>query len=244
MISIKNWNKFQHFKDRKPPWIKLHRDILEQRDISAISDRSFRVLVGLWLLASEDCEMNGGLPGVEDIAFRLRVDNASVINALSELEPFLILDDIKEISEGYQVDSLEKEGEVETEAEEKTELEVETMPSKLDDVKKILDHLIAVSGKGFKHVESNYTPIKARLKECHSVADIIAVIDLKDRDWPIGDPFRQYLRPETLFGAKKFNGYVGELGVETPEQANAKKLEEWASGTTPQDDVIEGEVMQ
>ena len=123
-------------------------------------------------------------------------------------------------------------------------LPVTTMPSKLDDVKRILDHLITVSGKGFKHVESNYTPIKARMKEGHSVTDILAVIDMKDRDWPVGDPFRQYLRPETLFGAKKFNGYVGELGVETPEQERNRKLEEWASSTTPQGDVIEGEVMQ
>lgn len=115
MISIKNWNKFQHFKDRKPPWIKLHRDILEQRDISAISDRSFRVLIGLWLLASEDVDMKGGLPSVDDMVFRLRIDKCIIIKALDELKPFLILDDISAISEGYQVDSLEEEGEVEVE---------------------------------------------------------------------------------------------------------------------------------
>ena len=28
-MRIKNWNRFQHFKDRKPPWIKLYRDILD-----------------------------------------------------------------------------------------------------------------------------------------------------------------------------------------------------------------------
>ena len=29
---IKGWVKFQHFKDRRPPWIKLYRDILEDPD--------------------------------------------------------------------------------------------------------------------------------------------------------------------------------------------------------------------
>jgi len=76
--KIRNYKRFQHFKDRRPPWIKLHREILEQRDISLISDRSFRVLINLWLLASEDVEKEGNLPPVEDMAFRLRMKKASI----------------------------------------------------------------------------------------------------------------------------------------------------------------------
>lgn len=102
MIKIKNWDKFQHFKDRRPPWIKLHREILDQRDINLLSDRSFRVLVGLWLLASEDRDKQGGLPSIDDIAFRLRIDKDKIINSLKELDSYLIHDDIKEISEQYQ----------------------------------------------------------------------------------------------------------------------------------------------
>jgi hypothetical protein len=34
---VKDWTKFQHFKDRRPPWIKLYRDILDNRDIAMIS---------------------------------------------------------------------------------------------------------------------------------------------------------------------------------------------------------------
>ncbi len=113
-MKIKNWSKFQHFKDRRPPWVKLHRDILEQRDITMISDCAFRVLVGLWLLASEDEEMQGGLPDVDDISFRLRIDKTKVTNALKELEPWL---DINVISDRYQDDAPETETEVETEAE-------------------------------------------------------------------------------------------------------------------------------
>lgn len=111
MAKIKNWSDFQHFKDRRPPWIKLHRDILENRDISSISDCSFRVLVGIWLLASEDKEMEGSIPDVEDIAFRLRMEKSKVIKALKELNNFLIQDDISAISDGYQLDVPEVETE-------------------------------------------------------------------------------------------------------------------------------------
>ena len=32
MNRIRNFDKFQHFKDRRPPWIKLYRDLLEDLD--------------------------------------------------------------------------------------------------------------------------------------------------------------------------------------------------------------------
>ena len=27
-MKIKNWSKFQHFKDRKPPWVKLYPGLM------------------------------------------------------------------------------------------------------------------------------------------------------------------------------------------------------------------------
>lgn len=101
VLRIKNWAEFQHFKDRNPPWIKLHKNVLERRDISAISDQSFRVLIGLWLLASEDKNKQGNLPDIWDICFRLRMEEGKVIKALSELDSFVI-------SSGYQRDAPEK----------------------------------------------------------------------------------------------------------------------------------------
>ena len=117
IIKIKNWHKFQHFKDRRPPWVKLHREIMEQRDINVISDCSFRVLVNLWLLASEDETREGIIPSVDDIAFRLRIDKKKIINSLEELKPFLIQDDITLISDEHQADAPETETETETETE-------------------------------------------------------------------------------------------------------------------------------
>jgi len=114
-MVIRNWKKFQHFKDRRPPWIKLHREMLENRDMVSLSDKAFRVLIGLWLLASEDPNGNGELPNPEDIAFRLRISKSCVDKALGELVSFVHQDDITVISEGYQV--VPPEVEVETEKE-------------------------------------------------------------------------------------------------------------------------------
>ncbi len=61
-ITIKNWKRFQHYAHRNPPWIKLHRTLLNPEDCPwyrGLSDNTARFLVELWLLASRD---NGKLP--------------------------------------------------------------------------------------------------------------------------------------------------------------------------------------
>lgn len=109
MIKIKNWSEFQHFKDRNPPWIKLYKTILERRDIAAVSDRNFRVLVGLWLLASEDKTQEGILPDIPEIAFRLRFSEDDIAESIQILNEFLIHDDKLTISPQYQDDVPETE---------------------------------------------------------------------------------------------------------------------------------------
>ena len=123
-MRIKNWHELQHFKDRTPPWIKLYRNILDQRDINVISDCSFRVLIGLWLLAAEDKALKGNLPKIPDIAFRLRKSEKEITKSIQELSAFIIHDDIKLISERYQLDAPETE--TYTQETYKKEAEVET----------------------------------------------------------------------------------------------------------------------
>ena len=108
-MKIKNWKKLQHFKERTPPWVKLYRDILDQRDINVISDCSFRVLIGLWLLAAEDEALEGNLPEIPDIAFRLRKSEKEITECLQELSAFLVYDDTTLISSQYQDDAPETE---------------------------------------------------------------------------------------------------------------------------------------
>lgn len=39
-LYVKNWRKFQHYKHRNPPWIKLHREIFTSQDWVMLDDAS------------------------------------------------------------------------------------------------------------------------------------------------------------------------------------------------------------
>lgn len=83
-FRIKNWSKFQHFKDRRPPWVKLHRELLDDRGFNALDPMSCKVLVMLWLIASESLE--GHITSdVEQLSFRLRLPEAQVQAAVTDL---------------------------------------------------------------------------------------------------------------------------------------------------------------
>lgn len=40
VIKLVNWDKYQHYKDRNPPWIKLYRDIHRNYEFSNLPDAS------------------------------------------------------------------------------------------------------------------------------------------------------------------------------------------------------------
>jgi hypothetical protein len=116
-MQIKHWKKFQHFKDRKPPWIKLYRDVLDDLEWYELEPLASKVLVMCWLIASED---EGRLPPTKTLAFRLRMTEKQTNDCLNKLSHWLEQDDINEISERYQDDSLETERETEKEKEVET----------------------------------------------------------------------------------------------------------------------------
>jgi len=115
-MRIKNWNKFQHFKDRKPPWVKLYRDLLDDIDWHELDAQASKVLVMLWLIASEE---DGNIPTTKTLAFRLRMSEKQTNDCLNKLSHWLEQDDINVISDRYQSDSLETETETKKETEKK-----------------------------------------------------------------------------------------------------------------------------
>jgi transcriptional regulator of heat shock response len=114
-MKIKNWGKFQHFKDRRPPWVKLYRDLLDDMQWHELDPLSSKVLVTLWLLASEDEEQEGKLPDIKTLAWRMRMSEKQIKECLSKLSHWLVQDDINEISSKHQDDRPETETETETE---------------------------------------------------------------------------------------------------------------------------------
>jgi len=200
-ISIKGWNKFQHFKDRKPPWIKLYRDILDDLEWHKLSGDAAKLLVMLWLLASET---DGYLPDIKVISFRFRIDIKECKKLISELKHYL---DINMISDGYQSDSLETETETELETEKEKEIVVS------DDVLYIITYLNELTGKKFRATtEANKKLIRARIADGYTVDDFMTVIRKKAAQW-MNTEQEQYIRPETLFCAKHFDGYLNQPEV-------------------------------
>lgn len=49
-IEVCNWNKFQHYKDRDPPWIKNYTRLLADHNYLSLTLRQRGILHGLWLL--------------------------------------------------------------------------------------------------------------------------------------------------------------------------------------------------
>jgi hypothetical protein len=117
-MRIKNWTKFQHFKDRRPPWVKLYRDILDDLEWHELDPLAAKVLVMLWLIASEN---EGQIPDNKTLAFRLRLTEVKTKEIIIKLSHWLEQDDINKISKGYQVDLPERETETELETETKRE---------------------------------------------------------------------------------------------------------------------------
>ena len=72
LLIPKNWAVFQHYKDRCPPWIKLHRDLLNDRTFMCLPIASKAIAPLMWLLASES--KNGVFDGsVDELVFRLHI---------------------------------------------------------------------------------------------------------------------------------------------------------------------------
>lgn len=86
MLKIKNWSSMQSYKDRRPPWIRLHKTLLDDFEFHSMSVNARALLPMLWLLASEDEDPVSGLlrDGYEKIAFRLRMQKNDVESGISE----------------------------------------------------------------------------------------------------------------------------------------------------------------
>ena len=116
-------------------------------------------------------------------------------------------------------------------------IEKHSLPSKLDDrVKQVIDLLNSMTGSKYKaSTKSHASNISGRLNDGHSVDDLMAVVRLKVGEWLHDPKMAQYLRPETLFQAGKFNGYLtaakatqGPLaGLSAISRKNAQNLAGW-----------------
>ena len=69
-LRPKNWNEFQHYRRRSPPWVKLHKRLLDDFEFQSLPLASKALAPMLWLLASEDgqgwIDARAALPAFRD----------------------------------------------------------------------------------------------------------------------------------------------------------------------------------
>lgn len=131
ILKVKNWGQFQHYKDRSPPWIKLHKCLLDDRDFMSLPLASKAIAPLLWLLASEakDGEFDAS---TEELMFRLRLPKATIEEGVKHLiskEFFIVASDVLADSQQGARAEGEKEGEGKRETEGKNGYDFSKWPS-------------------------------------------------------------------------------------------------------------------
>jgi hypothetical protein len=131
LLQPKNWAVFQHYKDRCPPWIKLHRDLLNDRAYMRLPIASKAIAPMLWLLASEskDGVFDGSL---DELVFRLHItekDYQAGVKPLIDNNFFTVVSGV--LAERLQTAIPETERETERETETETKKEKKTLGKRL-----------------------------------------------------------------------------------------------------------------
>jgi len=232
VIKAANWSSYQSYKDRKPPWIRLHKSLLDNYEFQSMSADARAMLPMLWLLASEDKDPTSGLvtDSIQKISFRLRIDTKTVQDSIQEIIQAGFFEEIQSCNESVtkpykdweesvtpETEAYKAEAEAEAYTPETETKKKNIMSSKLDGAKKILEYLNAKTGKSFRPIDSNLKLITARIKES-SETSCYQVIDDRVLAWEHDQDMSQYLRPATIFCKTKFHQYLGNLGSKPKSQ--------------------------
>jgi len=129
-LKIKNWEKFQHYKKRRPPWVKLYHELLDDYEYGCLQDDSKLLLISLFLLAgTTDNKIPNDPKWIQNKAM---LSTEVVIQPLVDTGFISInsVDDIKLISSCKQSACLETETETELETYKK-EAEIDGKSSSL-----------------------------------------------------------------------------------------------------------------
>lgn len=115
-LSVVNHKKHQHYKDRRPPWIKLHAEVLDDYAFGCLQDASKAHLMLIWVLASKH---DNKIP--YDLVWITQQINSNAPIDVEELvlHGFISIseDDSKPLAFHKQNALPETEGETETESE-------------------------------------------------------------------------------------------------------------------------------
>lgn len=203
IIQPKNWADFQHYKDRSPPWIKLHKGLLDNYEFQCLPVASRALAPMLWLLAS-DHERGEIDAAPKKLGFRLRMTEREVADSLGPLIDngfFLVVsDDSDTLAERKRLADLEAEAEKRKEEAEQRARDFETFWSAYP------------KKEGKKDAESAWAKVNVPL------AQILAAVTAKAKsdDW-IKAKGQFVPLPATYLRGKRWE----DEGITLPEQIPA-----------------------
>jgi hypothetical protein len=111
-LQIVGWEKFQHYKDRRPTWIKNYVDLLRRDEYTDLTPAARAVLHGIWLLAASrpDASRMRAVSLSADLKMRVTRAHLESLNHAG----FILLSASDSVSTLYKTASLETEKEKET----------------------------------------------------------------------------------------------------------------------------------
>jgi hypothetical protein len=164
-LKVKHWSTFQHYRDRRPPWVKLHRGLLDDIDYAMLDPMAAKCLPLIWLLASETSD--GLLPDIKVLAFRLRITEAQCSKVISALAPW-VEQDASTMLASCQQDAC-PETETETEAEREAEREADKSKKRYGEFKNVHltddEHSKLTERMGVERLESGINILDAYIEQ-------------------------------------------------------------------------------
>jgi hypothetical protein len=207
----KNWESFQHYKNRKPPWIKLYRDLLDDADFIRLPVASRALAPLLWLLASEK-EDGVFEASANQLVFRLRLPEKEVKEGLKPLidKGFFIVADSM-LASCLQDATPETETEGEGEGEDSAEPQSDSTPAIIQ---------IPLIGK------AEFGVSQQQIDEWQSTYPVVDVLQkLKEmRQWCLANPERKKTRNGVRAFIIRWLGKEQDKGYAKP---NAAKENNW-----------------
>lgn len=144
-ISVCNWDDFQHYRDRDPPWIKLYRDILTAETWLLGTDHTRLIQVAITLLAARYKNAIPNRPDLIRKAAHLDVSEKDITKALKHLSDFGFIK-INDLLTSEQ-DASTLLAKCSSEAEAEGETEAEQRETKTGVVERIFAHWQNTHGK-------------------------------------------------------------------------------------------------
>lgn len=186
-LALRNYKNFQHYKDRRPPWVKFHVDFLDDPELSALSPATRLVAALLTLVASVKDNRIPESPAW--LAAECNVSHREAKIALADLLAIRYLVPASEIASDVASTPASESapetlapparpparGEAEAEAEEKER--TSSLSSDLEQMKTILTYANTKLGHKWKLLDVRKAKLRARLREGYSEEQLMAVVD-------------------------------------------------------------------